>query len=140
MQSTILRSLHWLFHDGGRYHIETSPFNCYANQWTGFYMITASVMKELNGRLFEKERPFIFKNHGLKMCHIGFFISGDIFMIWNASVCCNKYYINKCFGYRLIFLQIKSKIKMYKKVTMYYHLSDISDIIKVPHTNHIVVF
>ena len=28
------------FHDGGRYHIETSP-------WTGFYMITASVMKEL---------------------------------------------------------------------------------------------
>ena len=38
-------------------------------------------MKELNGRLFEKERPFIFTNHGLKMCHIGFFISGDIFMI-----------------------------------------------------------
>ena len=29
---------------------------------------------------------------------------------------------------------------MYKKVTIYYHLSDISDIIKVPHTNHIVVF
>ena len=32
-------------HDGGRYHIETSPFICSANQWTGFYMITASVMK-----------------------------------------------------------------------------------------------
>ena len=31
----------YLFHDGGRYHIETSP------QWTGFYMITAYVMKEL---------------------------------------------------------------------------------------------
>ena len=31
-----------LFHDGGRYHIETR-----ANQWSGFYMITASVMKEL---------------------------------------------------------------------------------------------
>ena len=28
------------FHDGGRYYIETS-------QWTGFYMITASVMKGL---------------------------------------------------------------------------------------------
>ena len=28
-----------LFHDGGRYHIETR-----ANQWTGFYMITASIM------------------------------------------------------------------------------------------------
>ena len=35
------------FHDGGRYHIETSPLICSANQWTGFYMITASVMKEL---------------------------------------------------------------------------------------------
>ena len=34
------------FHDGGRYHIETSPLICYA--LTGFYMITASVMKELN--------------------------------------------------------------------------------------------
>ena len=35
------------FHDGGRYYIETSPLICIANQWTGFYMITASVMKEL---------------------------------------------------------------------------------------------
>ena len=37
-----------LFHDGGRFHIETSPLICSANQWTGFYMITASIMKELN--------------------------------------------------------------------------------------------
>ena len=29
------------------YHIGTSPLICSANQWTGFYMITASVMKEL---------------------------------------------------------------------------------------------
>ena len=36
------------FHDGGRYHIETSPMVCRENQWTGFYIITASVMKELN--------------------------------------------------------------------------------------------
>ena len=36
-----------LFHDGGRYHIETSPLIYSANQWTGFYMIMASVMKEL---------------------------------------------------------------------------------------------
>ena len=36
------------FHDGGRYHIETSPLICSANQWTGFYTIMASVMKELN--------------------------------------------------------------------------------------------
>ena len=33
------------FQDGGRYHIETSPL---ANQWTGFYMITAYVLKELS--------------------------------------------------------------------------------------------
>ena len=37
----------WLFHDGGRYHIVTSPLIFSANQWTGFYMITASVMEEL---------------------------------------------------------------------------------------------
>ena len=35
------------FHDGGRYHIETSQLICRANQWTGFYMILASVVKEL---------------------------------------------------------------------------------------------
>ena len=38
---------YYLFHDGGHYHIETSPSICSANQWTGFYMTTASVMKEL---------------------------------------------------------------------------------------------
>ena len=36
------------FHDGGRYHIETSQFICSANQWTGFYMISASFMKGLS--------------------------------------------------------------------------------------------
>ena len=35
------------FHDGGRYHIETSPLIYGANQWTGFYMTTASVIKGL---------------------------------------------------------------------------------------------
>ena len=40
--------LYWAFHGGGRYHIETSPLICGVNQWTGFYMITATVMKELN--------------------------------------------------------------------------------------------
>ena len=37
-----------LFHDGGRYHIETSPLICSVNQRTGFYMITAFVMKEFS--------------------------------------------------------------------------------------------
>ena len=35
------------FQDRGRYHIETSPLICEADQWTGFYMITVSVLKEL---------------------------------------------------------------------------------------------
>ena len=41
-----------LFHEGGPYHIKTSPFIWSANQWTGFYMIAASVMKEVNISLF----------------------------------------------------------------------------------------
>ena len=48
-------------HDGGRYHIETSPLICSANRWTGFYVITAPVMKELKSILlinaFQKESP-----------------------------------------------------------------------------------
>ena len=36
-----------LFYDGGRCHIKTSPLICKANQLTGFFMITASVTKEL---------------------------------------------------------------------------------------------
>ena len=35
--------LSWL----SRYHIESSPLICRANQWNGFYMITVSVIKEL---------------------------------------------------------------------------------------------
>ena len=35
------------FKTGDRYHIETSPLIFRANKWTGFYMVTASVMKEL---------------------------------------------------------------------------------------------
>ena len=38
----------WRFNDGGQRHIKTSPLICRANQWTGYYMISASVVKELN--------------------------------------------------------------------------------------------
>ena len=38
-----------LFHDKDLCHIETSPLICFANQWTGFYMIETTFMKELNG-------------------------------------------------------------------------------------------
>ena len=34
-------------HDGGPYHVETSPMICRANQWTGFYVIGTSVVKGL---------------------------------------------------------------------------------------------
>ena len=36
-----------LFHEGGPYHIDTSPLICRPSQWTGFYMIGSSAMKEL---------------------------------------------------------------------------------------------
>ena len=36
-----------LFHDGGPYHVKTSPLICRENQWTGFCMMETSVMKEL---------------------------------------------------------------------------------------------
>ena len=36
-----------IFHDGGPYHIETSPLICRADHWNGFYVIGTSVMKEL---------------------------------------------------------------------------------------------
>ena len=36
-----------LFFQGSSYHIETSSLICFANQWTGFYMMGPFVMKEL---------------------------------------------------------------------------------------------
>ena len=45
-----------LFHDRGRYHTETSPLVCRANQWTGFYMTMASVMKELKAKESESSK------------------------------------------------------------------------------------
>ena len=41
----------YLFQDVGLYHIETSPLICSANQWTGFYIIGTSVMKEFKALL-----------------------------------------------------------------------------------------
>ena len=39
--------LFYLAHDGGPYHIGTNTLLYRADQWTGFYMIRTSVMKEL---------------------------------------------------------------------------------------------
>ena len=50
-----------LFHDGGRYNIETSPLICSANQWTNFYMITAHAMKELSDTEAELKKSVLLK-------------------------------------------------------------------------------
>ena len=45
-----VQKISWKFlalHEGGPYHIETSPLICYGYQWTGFYGIGTFVMKEL---------------------------------------------------------------------------------------------
>ena len=49
--------------------METSPLICRANQWTGFYMITASVMKELTHRaILSILAVFIFNFKQLLTC------------------------------------------------------------------------
>ena len=53
-----LRNLKNVKEAGGRYHIETSPLICSANQWTGFYMITATVIKELQYINIDHIDPF----------------------------------------------------------------------------------
>ena len=49
-----------LFHDGGRYHIETSPLICSSNQWTGFYM-----NDKLRHERVTNEKGFFWKLHDL---------------------------------------------------------------------------
>ena len=43
-----IKLLNLLLRDRGPYHIETSPLICRASLWVGFYMISTSVMRELN--------------------------------------------------------------------------------------------
>ena len=45
-----------LIHGGSTYYIETSPFICRANQWTGFFMIDTSVVKELNQNVVKSKQ------------------------------------------------------------------------------------
>ena len=46
-------------HDGGPYRIETSPLVGISNQWTGFYMIETSVMKELMQTICTEKMTFL---------------------------------------------------------------------------------
>ena len=53
-----------LFHDGVLYHIETGPLICFANQWTGFYMIETAAMKELKGINFCRYKSSPIEKYG----------------------------------------------------------------------------
>ena len=48
LSPSLVKFCPYLFHEGGPYHIETSPLICSAYQCTGFYMIGTSVMNKLN--------------------------------------------------------------------------------------------
>ena len=58
--------VHQHFHDGGPYHIQTSPLVCRANQWTGFNMIWTSVMKELKTMSFNESVSTYLRKHMIK--------------------------------------------------------------------------
>ena len=47
----LLKHKNKLLHDGSPYHTETSPVICFANQWTGFYVIGTTVMKALKTKI-----------------------------------------------------------------------------------------
>ena len=55
---------------GGLYHIETSPLICCANQWTNFYMIKTSVMKELKQPYDYKFFPSPYKHRDFSLALI----------------------------------------------------------------------
>ena len=47
----------------------TSPLICYANQWTGFYMIGTSVKEELNVKYFSLNINAVLLNAKLHFCY-----------------------------------------------------------------------
>ena len=76
----LIAKLLQLYYNGGRYHIETSPLICFANQWTGSYMITDPVMKEL-------KRLGLFN---LISFQLDVLLTGNIMQIYNLDRC--EYY------------------------------------------------
>ena len=53
------------FHDGRHYHIETAALICKSNQWTGFYIIETSLMKELSCKDSDKNDSEILQRRTL---------------------------------------------------------------------------
>ena len=68
----------------GPSHIETSPLICSANQWTGFYMVTALAMKELS--LQSQSLLKSVETSPLRQYHtfLTFKISQDVSLTFNA--------------------------------------------------------
>ena len=59
--------------DEGHYHIETSPLIFSANQWTDFYMIWISAMKELSKFDIDTQCNTIFQIHSwITLASVGF--------------------------------------------------------------------
>ena len=71
-----------IFHGRGLYHIETSPLICSANQWTSFYMITTSVIKELMAKWRNAQRKLDAKNPKLS----SFFTSKMFLYLFTSSL------------------------------------------------------
>ena len=73
--------------DEGHYHIETSPLIFSANQWTDFYMIWISVMKELSKFDIDTQCNTIFQIHSwIILASVGFPL-----MIWPVNDESSKY-------------------------------------------------
>ena len=64
-------------HDRGLYHVGTSPLICRADQWTGFYIITASIMKELKAHSSLTSKAFRFRESKLEF---------SVLRLWKSSL------------------------------------------------------
>ena len=82
-----------LLHDGGLYHIDTSPLVCIVNQWTDFCMIRTSVIKELNVNTSELiykhavKRVFVFVNSRALFSALGPSVLGPHLVgLWSQNI------------------------------------------------------
>ena len=118
----VTRLLIWLFHDEGRYNIENSPLiwranqwtGCRENQWTGFYMITASVIKELN---------LIWIKYACKICKRSQFLDK-----WCLCDTRSKYWFLRIFYFSAFFLNFidflsDSEIHSYVQLSYTFHIA-----------------
>ena len=79
------------FHGGGPYRIETGPFICSANQWTGFYKIGTSVMKKLEDQFLMSYTPSLFTGHVVRLLSFRYVV--------RAYTCSNEEITNFFLGF-----------------------------------------